>query len=52
MLSDYRNGIRAYDYDPTKWLIRSLSLLGLAHRLKVFPHNEVQKGKLNMKQKK
>jgi len=52
MFSDYRNGIRAYDYDPTKWLIRSLSLLGLAHRLKVFPHNEVQKGKLNMKQKK
>ncbi len=31
---DYRNGIRAYHYDPTKWLIRTLSWLKLATHLK------------------
>jgi stearoyl-CoA desaturase (delta-9 desaturase) len=32
--NDYRNGIRWYHFDPTKWLIWSLSKLGLAHNLK------------------
>lgn len=31
---DYRNGIRWYHFDPTKWLIWSLSKLGLAYNLK------------------
>jgi stearoyl-CoA desaturase (Delta-9 desaturase) len=31
---DYRNGIRWYHYDPTKWLIWTLSKFGLASRLK------------------
>lgn len=31
---DYRNGIRWFHYDPTKWLIWSLSKLGLANNLK------------------
>ena len=31
---DYRNGIRFYHYDPSKWLIRSLNFLGLAHDLR------------------
>lgn len=31
---DYRNGIRFYDYDPTKWLIWILSKCGLASDLK------------------
>lgn len=30
---DYRNGIEAHHYDPTKWLIWSLSKLGLASDL-------------------
>jgi len=50
--NDYRNGIRPYDYDPTKWTIRLLSLFGLTYKLKEFPANEVAKGKLHMKQKK
>jgi len=50
--NDYRNGIRFYDYDPTKWLIAGLSLLGLTYELKEFPANEVTKGQLHMKQKK
>jgi stearoyl-CoA desaturase (delta-9 desaturase) len=31
---DYRNGIRWWHYDPTKWLIWTMSKLGLANDLK------------------
>lgn len=31
---DYRNGIRWWHWDPTKWLIRGLSLVGLTRRLR------------------
>jgi len=49
--NDYRNGIRYYDYDPTKWLIRGLAIFGLTYNLKEFPANEIAKGKLLMQQK-
>ena len=32
--NDYRNGIRWYHFDPTKWLIWTLNKLGLASGLK------------------
>lgn len=32
--SDYRNGVRFYHYDPSKWLIRALSFVHLTHDLK------------------
>jgi stearoyl-CoA desaturase (Delta-9 desaturase) len=32
--NDYRNGIRWFHFDPTKWLIWTLSKLGLVHGLK------------------
>ena len=32
--SDYRNGIRWYHWDPSKWLIRTLSFFRLARHLK------------------
>lgn len=32
--NDYRNGIKWYHYDPTKWLIWTLNKLGLTHNLK------------------
>jgi stearoyl-CoA desaturase (delta-9 desaturase) len=32
--SDYRNGVRWYHWDPTKWLIWTLSLAGLTSGLK------------------
>ncbi|MCE2983302.1 MAG: acyl-CoA desaturase [Parachlamydia sp.] len=32
--NDYRNGIRWYHFDPTKWLIWSLNKMGLASGLK------------------
>ncbi|KXN69513.1 delta-9 desaturase [Conidiobolus coronatus NRRL 28638] len=49
---DYRNAIKFWQYDPTKWFITILSFFGLAYDLKVFPENEVRKGVINMKQKK
>jgi len=50
--NDYRNGIRFFDYDPTKWLIKGFNLIGLAYKLRVFPTNEIEKGKVAMKEKK
>lgn len=50
--SDYRNGIRWYHWDPTKWLIRALSLLGGAKNLKRFPQNEIDMAVVQMQQKK
>ncbi|KAJ3764382.1 delta 9-fatty acid desaturase [Lentinula raphanica] len=48
---DYRNAIKWYQYDPTKWTIWVLAKLGLASHLKVFPDNEVRKGQLTMELK-
>jgi len=50
--NDYRNGIRWYDYDPTKWLIALLSSCRLTYHLKQFPHNEIMRGKWAMLNKK
>ncbi|KAF8893954.1 delta 9-fatty acid desaturase protein [Infundibulicybe gibba] len=49
---DYRNAIKWYQYDPTKWFIWGCKQLGLASHLKVFPDNEVRKGQLTMHMKK
>ncbi|KAG6868642.1 hypothetical protein C0993_012686 [Termitomyces sp. T159_Od127] len=49
---DYRNAIKWYQYDPTKWFIWVAEKLGLASHLKVFPDNEVRKGQLTMQLKK
>jgi stearoyl-CoA desaturase (delta-9 desaturase) len=48
---DYRNATKYYQYDPTKWLIKVLSWLGLAYDLKTFAENEVRKGSYLMKEK-
>lgn len=39
--SDYRNGIRWYHWDPTKWLIFCLSKLKLASNLKRIPRRRI-----------
>ncbi|KAJ1943940.1 stearoyl-CoA 9-desaturase [Linderina pennispora] len=49
--NDYRNAIRFYQYDPTKWFIRAMSLFGLACDLKTFPSNEIEKGFIAMRMK-
>lgn len=43
---DYRNGIRWYHWDPTKWFINTLAFLGQARRLREVPWFEIQKAKL------
>ncbi|KAF9084178.1 hypothetical protein BGX29_002686 [Mortierella sp. GBA35] len=48
---DYRNAIRFYQYDPTKWVIAICAFFGLATHLKTFPENEVRKGQLQMIEK-
>lgn len=45
---DYRNGIRWYQWDPTKWIIRTLAFLGLAKKLKTISQAEILKAKLQM----
>lgn len=40
---DYRNAIKWWQFDPTKWLIRSLSFLGLARNLKRIPEAKIAK---------
>lgn len=45
---DYRNGIRWYQWDPTKWTIRLLWLTGLAKKLKKIPDAEILKARLQM----
>ena len=49
---DYRNAIKWYQYDPTKWFIYTCHLLGFASHLRLFPDNEIKKGELSMHLKK
>jgi stearoyl-CoA desaturase (delta-9 desaturase) len=46
--SDFRNGIRWYQYDPTKWLIISLKFIGFAKNLKQVPEKIIQQAKEEM----
>ncbi len=50
--TDYRNAIKWYQYDPTKILIYSTYLFGLANGLKKFPQNTIDQGILQQNQKK
>lgn len=45
---DYRNGIKWYQWDPTKWTIRTLAFLGLAKKLRRISHQEILKARLQM----
>lgn len=46
--ADYRNGTRWYHWDPTKWWIQLLSLVGLAGKLKRAQKEEILKARLAM----
>lgn len=41
--NDYRNGIRWWHFDPTKWLIKTCSWIGLAWDLKKVPNFKIQR---------
>ena len=46
--TDYRNGIRWYQWDPTKWMIASLARVGLARGLQRVPNFRIQRALLDM----
>ncbi|MCM8537949.1 MAG: fatty acid desaturase [Lentisphaeraceae bacterium] len=44
--ADYRNGIRWYHFDPTKWITKALSYIGFTWNLKKIPECQIEKQKL------
>jgi stearoyl-CoA desaturase (delta-9 desaturase) len=46
--NDYRNGIKWWDYDPTKWLIKFMSWFGLAKDLRKVPQERIESARLQM----
>ena len=49
--NDYRNGIRWYQWDPTKWTIEILHFFGFAYDLKRVPEHEILSARLAMDEK-
>ncbi len=47
--NDYRNGVRWWQFDPTKWLIRGCSWLGLAKDLRVTPKFKIRQAMVQRK---
>ncbi len=45
---DYRNGVKWWQFDPTKWLILSLSWVGITRNLKRCSEFAIQKAQLTM----
>ena len=43
---DYRNGVHWWHYDPTKWLIGLLAMVGLTRELKRCPPANIEKARL------
>ena len=46
---DYRNGIRFYDFDPSKWLIAGFAKIGWCYDLKTTPSHLVEIAKARVK---
>ncbi|MEC6797190.1 fatty acid desaturase [Photobacterium sp. S4TG1] len=46
--NDYRNGICWWQFDPTKWLIKSCSWFGWTTNLKVTPADRIEKTRTKM----
>jgi stearoyl-CoA desaturase (delta-9 desaturase) len=44
---DFRNGVRWWHYDPSKWFIYSMSLCGLARGLRRTPWFRIQRARLD-----
>ncbi|MHC6529027.1 acyl-CoA desaturase [Vibrio proteolyticus] len=47
--NDYRNGILWWQYDPTKWLIKTCAWVGLAGKLRKAPQLRIEKARAQMK---
>ena len=49
--NDYRNGVRWYHWDPTKWIIQAFHLMGGASNLQRTPWSEIIKMQMLMEEK-
>jgi stearoyl-CoA desaturase (delta-9 desaturase) len=49
--SDYRNGVRAWDWDPTKWVIKGLSLVKMTTDLKTIHEEIILRKRTHMREK-
>jgi stearoyl-CoA desaturase (delta-9 desaturase) len=45
---DYRNGIRWYQWDPTKWLIKTLQVIGWVDQLRKAPEDLIFKARIRV----
>ena len=45
---DYRNGIKWWHFDPTKWMIKGLSFVGLTSDLKRCSQTQIEKARLEL----
>ena len=45
---DYRNGIRWYQFDPSKWLIKGCEYLKITSKLRTVSEDKIEKAKLAM----
>ena len=43
---DYRNGVKPWQFDPTKWIIWTLSKAGLAKKLRRVPADTILRAEL------
>ncbi len=48
---DYRNGVKWWQFDPSKWVIKGLSYLKLTSKLRTCPEERIEKAKLEMQLK-
>jgi stearoyl-CoA desaturase (Delta-9 desaturase) len=46
--ADYRNGVRAHQFDPTKWILRFFATIRLAKNLRRTPRHVVLRARLRM----
>ena len=44
---DYRNGIKWYSFDPSKWIIKSLSYLKITYNLRKASEQNIMKAKIS-----
>lgn len=49
--ADYRNGVRWYDWDPTKWFIRALAYIGATRGLRRVPPEKILQAQLTAQEK-
>ncbi len=48
---DYRNGIRWWQFDPTKWLIKACSWLGLSRNLRRYSDERIERARAQLQLK-